>query len=265
MNNVLAYPIKEQSTNVIPFKVISNDKPIKLNKDGSVCKIKNNKVAGVSSEVFFLSTDEIKRMREVFKNIIQSASTPHKEKIARRNLLMFNIGIDFGLRISDLRLLKYSDLFFERDYIEENKLVPKSSYTLMPKKTSRCRKFVQVNIPAQVIHYIEEYISIYPFDNINDYVFMSQQRKPIDETSFWKVLNDVAHDAKIRKNIGTHSLRKTFGYHAWHNSNDKSKTLVELQKMFNHSTTIDTMKYIGILNEDFERLYNLVAYVLNDD
>jgi len=265
MSNVLAYPIKEQSTNVIPFRVINNDKPIKLNKDGSVCKIKNNKVAGVSSEVFFLSIDEIERMREVFKNIIQSASTPHKEKTARRNLLMFNIGIDFGLRISDLRLLKYSDIFFERDYVEEKKLIPKSSYTLMPKKTARCRKFVQVNIPAEVICYVEEYISFYPFNNINDYIFVSQKGEPIDEKSFWKILNDVAYDAKIRKNIGTHSLRKTFGYHVWHNSDDKSKTLVELQKMFNHSTTIDTMKYIGILNEDFERLYNLAAYVLNDN
>lgn len=45
--------------------------------------------------------------------------------------------------------------------------------------------------------------------------------------------------------IGTHTLRKTFGYHFY----QKYKDLALLQELFNHSAPSVTLRYIGI-NQD---------------
>nr|WP_231690017.1 tyrosine-type recombinase/integrase [Cytobacillus solani] len=45
--------------------------------------------------------------------------------------------------------------------------------------------------------------------------------------------------------MGTHTLRKTFGYHFY----QKYKDVAVLQQIFNHSSPAVTMRYIGI-NQD---------------
>ena len=67
---------------------------------------------------------------------------------------------------------------------------------------------------------------------------------------------DSDYDYVDYKNIGTHSLRKTFGYHIWHNAEDKEKALVMLMAIFNHSSVAMTKKYIGIMDEEIEDIFN---------
>jgi len=46
--------------------------------------------------------------------------------------------------------------------------------------------------------------------------------------------------------IGTHTLRKTFGYHFYKKTND----IALLMELFNHSSQSITLRYIG-MNQDF--------------
>ena len=262
---VLAYPIKDQEKNVIPFKVINSDKPIKRNKDGSVCKIKNNRVAGVSTEVFFLSTSEKMAMEEVFRLRIKSVSSPARLKVAHRNLLLFNMGIQAGLRASDLCVLKWSFFFEEKDFIESRSLTYKPHGTLMPQKTRSHRKFVTINFSNSLKKAIQEYINIYPIENLDDYIFTSQKgHKPIEPQYVWDILDKAAYDAGVNHNVGSHSLRKTFGYHIWHNAEDKGKALITLQQTFNHSSSDTTLRYIGVTHEDRQEIFDIIGKVFDE-
>ena len=51
--------------------------------------------------------------------------------------------------------------------------------------------------------------------------------------------------------IGTHTLRKTFGYHAYQQGTD----VTLLQKVFNHSAPSITLRYIGITQDDIDNVY----------
>ena len=55
----------------------------------------------------------------------------------------------------------------------------------------------------------------------------------------------------ISGEIGTHTLRKTFGYHAYQNGS----SLELLMDIFNHSSKAQTLRYIGITEEQKKEVY----------
>lgn len=84
---------------------------------------------------------------------------------------------------------------------------------------------------------------------MNSYLFPSQKNpyKPISPTQVYRILNDAA-EYLGRDNIGTHTMRKTFGYHHY----KKFKNISILQDIFNHAAPSITIRYIGINIESNE-------------
>ena len=248
-------PLETNNDNVIQLTLLDGKlakKPtVRYNKDGSIDKRHTNKVAGVSSEVYaFTSEEEIKSMIDVLNKHIEEAPDENKKQIAHRNKMLFLIGINLSLRISDLISLKWN--FFLKDDMSF-----RDFYKIQPKKTKKTGKFVTLYFNDVVKKVITEYVEQYPINNMGDFVFKSRKgNNAISERSVWKIIVDTALEAGIEKNIGTHSLRKTFGYHIWHNAEDKEKALVMLMVIFNHSSIATTKKYIGIMNEEIESVFN---------
>lgn len=246
---------KTSTSNVIEFSVIkgglSKGKKVKLNKDGTVNKSHPNKVAGVSSEVYpFTSEAEIKSMIDVFNKRINEAPDEDKKWIAARNKMLFLIGINISLRASDLCGLTY-DFFLKEDGTF------KDFYSLQPKKTKKTGKFVKLFFNATVKKAITDYMNEYPIEDLSSYLFKSREGNGhITEKSLGRIIKDAAKEAGIERNINSHSLRKTFGYHVWHNAEDKEKALVMLMSIFNHSSVATTKKYIGIMDEEIEDVFN---------
>lgn len=252
----MAVPIRKQETNnIITLTVVNGElrrKPeVRYNKDGSVDKRHTNKVAGVSSEVYpFTTQEEIKSIVDVLNKRIEEAANDNQKQIACRNKMLFLIGINLSLRISDLITLKWN--FFLKD-----DLTFRDFYKIQPKKTRKTGKFVTLYFNEVVKKAINEYIEQYPIENMDDFVFKSRKgNNAVSEKGVWKIIVDVAAEAGIEYNVGTHSLRKTFGYHIWHNAEDKEKALVMLMVIFNHSSIATTKKYIGIMNEEIESVFN---------
>ena len=233
------------------IKSSGKQKEAKLNKDGTTSKIRSNKVAGVSTEVYpFTSEVEIKAMVDVFNKRIDEAPDNDKKWIAARNKMLFLIGINLGIRASDLCGLKYS--FFMND-----DGTFKDCYSLQPKKTKKTKKYVKLYFNETVKKAITEYLNDYPVENIDEYLFKSREGDShITSIHLGKVIKDAAKDAGIEKNICSHTLRKTFGYHIWHNAEDKEKALVMLMAIFNHSSVATTKKYIGLMDEEIEDVFN---------
>ena len=146
-----------------------------------------------------------------------------------RNYFLFIFGINSGLRISDILRLKVSDV--------KNK----THVTIIEKKTGKEKRF-KLNTSLQAE--IKEYISNMSND---EYLFTpvnGKSGKPISREMAWIILNKAAGELGIEE-IGTHTFRKTFGYHFY----QKTKDVALLQNIFNHSAPSVTLRYIGI-NQD---------------
>ncbi len=150
-----------------------------------------------------------------------------------RNYLLFIIGINCGLRISDILNLNVSDVK-NKDFIK-----------LREKKTG---KFKKIPINSKLKITIKKYTENLPSD---EPLFKSKYNNRLERTYVYKIINNVCKKADIEGYIGTHTLRKTFGYHHYR----KFKDVVLLQKIFNHSSSDITLRYIGIEQSEIEASY----------
>lgn len=258
MTNLAIAPVPVVEETIAPKNVISFDF-IKSIKDQEESKPKrpNNAVVGESSEVYaFRSEDEIAAMIAVLDRHIEEAVSNHQRQIACRNKLLFLIGINVGIRASDLRTLRWSFFFTEQ---KDGSLKFNDSYKLQPKKQRKQKKFVTLHFNQTVRKAIDNYVSEYPVNDIDDYLFSSRKGdEPITVGALRKIIKNTADEAGIQQNIGSHSLRKTWGFFCWHNAKDKNKALVILQQAFNHSSTQITMKYIGLMDDEISEMYNSI-------
>ena len=168
----------------------------------------------------------------------------------KRDELLFCFGIYTGLRISDILTVKVNDV------------LGKDHFFIIEQKTKkakqRSKKYtVRKRIP--IIKKLQRLISNY-CDGLRgaDYLFKSRQgkNKPITRVRAYDILREAAHNCEL-KEIGTHTLRKTFGYLVYH-KNDKDVAL--LQDIFGHSSQYITLKYIGVNQDAIQNAYE----ALND-
>lgn len=181
-----------------------------------------------------------------------------------RDYMMFIIGINFGLRISDLLQLRFAHLIDEDFNF-------KTVFSILEKKTKNTRK-VRKNRYIYINGAVMDAVLLYLRHNtckLDDYLFKSESNngsntnKPMLRQSADKILKRIGEELKLPCKIATHSLRKTFAYHQMVMSNNDPRKLLLLQKMFGHSSAAQTLDYIGITNEEIEEAYmnlNLGSY-----
>lgn len=153
----------------------------------------------------------------------------------QRDLLLFIFGINSSLRISDILKLKVGDV---RD---------QSTLTLREQKTGKAKKFtLNQSITAAVN-------SLVPADAPTDSSLFPSRKgsAPITRVQAYRILNEAAKRAGINTEIGTHTLRKTFAYHAYKQGVD----LAVLQSVLNHSSQRETLRYIGVVQDDIDNVY----------
>lgn len=164
---------------------------------------------------------EIKKLEEYFK------------KSSLRNLLLFDFGINSGLRISDLLSLNISD-------------VRNKKYVKVREQKTRKQKKILLNAKIRLM------LKGYTKNKLNNEpLFITKFGNRLDRISAYKILNKACEDTQLELAVGTHTLRKTFGYHHY----KKFKDIVLLQKIFNHSNSNITMRYIGIEQDEIDKSY----------
>lgn len=152
-----------------------------------------------------------------------------------RDLLLFTVGINSSLRISDILPLKVRDV--SGDYIELKE--SKTAKIKRIKINSTIKKAVKMLVPNDA--------------DPNDWLFPSRKGdKPIGRVQAWRILNSAAERAGLDYiRFGTHSLRKTFAYHAYKSGVE----LPLLMRVLNHSSEKETLRYIGIESEQIDEVY----------
>lgn len=150
-----------------------------------------------------------------------------------RNWLLFCVGISTGLRISDILPLRLKDV--SGTYIE-----------LTEKKTKKYRKII---INKRLRSYFDHYLSEYDWLGPDDFLFKSQMGNfPISEVQAWRIMKKIAKQMGL-DSIGTHTMRKSFGYHLY----QRTKDIALVQEILNHSSSRITMIYIGLVQENIDR------------
>ena len=160
-------------------------------------------------------------------------------KHSLRNQLIWVFGTNTGLRISDILALNVEDVQ-NKQYVE-----------IIEKKTKKYKRFPLNN---KLRNLIKEYLKIrdkqYSLTN-EEPLFVGKKHCRLDRSQVYRFINDVCNNLGIAVNVGTHTMRKSFGYHHYKQNND----VALLQKIFNHSSPSITMRYIGIAQEELDESY----------
>lgn len=154
-------------------------------------------------------------------------------KKSPRDLLLLTIGTNCGLRISDIVALNVGDV--------RNK----SHIQIIEKKTGKFKKFP---INAKLKPMFEEYTK---GKMSEEALFQSRFHNRMDRFTAYRIIKAACKAAKLEEKVGTHTLRKTFGYHHY----KKFKDVAMLQKIFNHSSPQITLRYIGIEQDQIDESY----------
>lgn len=174
-----------------------------------------------------------------------------------RDNMLFIVGINFGLRVSDLLTLRFTNLINDDCTFRDR-------FAILEKKTKNTRKHKRnryITINTAVVEAVTLYLENTPDVHLSDYMFRSEshngnnKNKPIHRGSVDVILKGIAKDLGLGNRMSTHALRKTFAYHQMVMSGNDPRKLLLLQKMFGHSTSAQTLDYIGITGEEIDEAY----------
>ena len=149
-----------------------------------------------------------------------------------RIYFLFILGIKSGFRISDILKLTYEDIR------------GKNRFQVKETKTKKMRN---IAIHEDIQKAFKDY------DNGGTgYLFTSNSNrnrgKAISRIYVVNELKKYAELAGFTENVGSHTMRKTFGYRIYRNTNN----LARVQKLLNHSNSSHTLRYIGIEAEQLD-------------
>ena len=233
-------------------EVVNYRRSVKKTLAGDIKQTPNNSVKGKAKEVYPLKKKEdIEAIKLYYRNRIDNAKNEEDKQIAGRDLLGFVLGINVGLRASDLLKLCWNEVFYkDMTFVDGIKI--------QEKKTEKYKTFF-LNQSAQnaITEYINEFHIRVNFNKPNDYIFKSRQgNNHIDVDTLCISLKKAALECGIKQNIGSHSLRKSYGFHQLMAHKGDVMFLTHLQGLFHHSSQLATLRYCGLENDQTKLYYN---------
>ena len=202
--------------------------------------------------------------------------------VSLRNVMLFICGINMGIRVSDLRKLRYAHL------IDSNAGGFKKYFFINEKKTSKANRiyvneavrtivtlFLQVTNAFGRVKDLQDYLFVderaveesdKSYEEIlmplnNEYsVVMNRVQAPLSYTSISPITTKACKYLGIKGKHNTHCLRKTFAWAVTEyyknyygvDDNSNSRALLFLQYRFKHSSTLITEHYLGLTNKEDE-------------
>lgn len=166
------------------------------------------------------------KIREIRETL--AAATDRRSE---REFLLFEIGINTGLRISDILRLRKKHVCGE--WIET-----------VEQKTGKVNRLPLNTIIRQIIQ--DRCRDMDPDQLLFPGGMRLEVEVPMTRRNAYNDIRDIAEKFHLGDRMGCHTLRKTFGY--WHYK--KNHDLEMLRQWFNHASTSVTLRYIGMDDEE---------------
>lgn len=151
--------------------------------------------------------------------------------------LLLSVGFSTSLRISDISKMRVRDIVgTERVQVKAQKTGKVTNIFVNREARKRIERLLRGRGPDEL-------------------VFQSRQKDPetkqpraITRQRAYQIINYIAREAGIKDRIGCHTLRKTFGYRYYKATGD----VVSLQRILCHSSSRETLLYIGVIQEEID-------------
>ena len=167
-----------------------------------------------------------------------------------RNELLIILGLNTALRISDILTLKWEDVY-DFEWKEYRKHI-----NIAEQKTGKSTQIYMNHNVQDALHSYKAHLKEKKQNPERDSFLFTHSNKnlPISRTQAFRIIKNAADYYKISGVISCHSLRKTFGYHAW----KQGASPVVLVDVFNHSSYQVTKHYLGIEQEDKDKIFRKI-------
>lgn len=178
----------------------------------------------------------IKKKSEPIKNKKEIEKIEqYLKKRNQRDYTIWVLGMNSGLRVSDIVCLNVFDV------------VNQTHISIIEKKTGKQKTFY---INDKLKKTLNEWTQN---RNLDEPLFLGKQGKRLDRSQVYRFIKKACKENKVNIHAGTHTLRRSFGYHHY----QKFKDSVVLQKIFNHSHQRITLMYIGIEQDEIDFSYKI--------
>lgn len=177
--------------------------------------------------------DDLKNFINYFKKKRDKEPNPNKAKLYDRNYILILLGVNAALRFSDLRRLT----------------VKKVKYNEISQRDKKTRKENKFSLNKDIYNEVQAYIKRQGLSD-DDYLFYSRKgvNKPLSRVQGYNIIQQIKEGIKLHYQVGTHTLRKTYGYWFYKKYND----VVTLQNILNHSNPSVTLIYIGVVQKEVQ-------------
>lgn len=166
-----------------------------------------------------------------------------------RNYTIIIIGLNTALRINDILNLTY-DMVYRNGKVREHIVVRE-------RKTGKeNRILLNDEVRITLIKYLPILEKTDMHRRGNPFIFPSprSENRPLSRFQAYRMICAAAQALELGDHISCHSLRKTFGYHAWKQGNDPTVIMV----IFNHSSFSITKRYLCIEQDDKDAVYSSI-------
>lgn len=164
-----------------------------------------------------------------------------------RDYALFVVGINTSLRISDILNMRWNDIYdFEYQRFKEHLF-------LIEQKTGKNTCIaINTSFKDAILLLMKHRMPL----SQNDYIFCSSNNheKHISRNRAWHIIKKAAEVNHLDGNISCHSLRKTFGYHAWKNGVPPAL----IMEIYNHSNIAVTKRYLSINQDEKDTLFHSI-------
>jgi len=160
-----------------------------------------------------------------------------------RNYTLITMGIYTALRISDLLRLTWGDVY------NFNTKCIRQSITITESKTNKTKTIALhencINALKRCLHTARPTSRLHPlFEN-------KQNGQAISRVQAYRIIREASEELELDIPASCHSLRKTFGYHAW----KEGISPAVIMEIYNHSSLSVTRRYLGVSQDDKNEVY----------
>lgn len=164
-----------------------------------------------------------------------------RDKISRpRDLALFTLGINSGLRALDLLSLAWDDILDDDGSIKRRLCV----------RERRRRKERVIPLGPKVREALGEIVPDEDELVLEDYVFPGRGGKRMSIQRLHQLVNKWTEAAGLKGNFGTHTLRKTYAHYLLKQGADVRKVMATL----GHSSPSVTLRYARMTQHSIDRM-----------
>ena len=248
----------ECQARIVQFPRNEEEKEVKYTKAGEIKKTPNNQEEDRWADPI-RDKGDVQKCIDYLRNRAVFTCRKDTKFAAVRNYTLFIVGINVGLRMSDLLKLRWKDIF-----TTDMKTFVESKGT-KEKKTGKIKMIIPNKAIKQAISFYFKETGIKP--EPDNYVFIASkgnESKQLNNETVSKFVKDMTKTCELKGDYCARSVRKTYAYQRYMSLLDRGEefALTEVQKALNHSSSAITAQYLGLTRQKLmENTQKLADYL----